>query len=309
MKINKFFIIFNNLYFDLNTEINLLLEKNFKLEKNDINIILNRNKNKKINLLSQSYNVPLNCFNFFIHFISEGYCYEKHIIFNKGPSILTLKATNPDNKLIRINIINLEKASERLLNMKKQLNFFNQFYKIFTATDPLDQNFINLLNKNSIKLNRGRKRYGEAGCALSHISIIKQFLESNEKYCIILEDDCQIVKRIPQRIIDYVKIFNETTDILYISNRVKCNKKGEIISGVGTEGYIIDRKGATKILDICQNIDCGIDLRYQSHFPFYYRKNHQKHGCNTILYGKKSSQNYVLHRDNGISYIENTYNL
>ena len=193
--------------------------------------------------------------------------------------------------------------------MKKQLNFFNQFYKIFTATDPFDQNFINLLNKNSIKLNSGRKRYGEAGCALSHISIIQQFLKSNEKYCIILEDDCQIVRRIPQRMIDYVKIFNETTDILYISNRVKCNKKGEIISGVGTEGYIIDRKGATKILEICQNIDCGIDLRYQSHFPFYYRKNHKKHGCDIILYGKKSTQTYVLHKDNGISYIEDTYNL
>ncbi len=61
---------------------------------------------------------------------------------------------------------------------------------------------------------------------------------------------------------------DEKTDILYITNRLKCNQKGEIISGVGTEGYIIDRKGGEKILKICQNIDCGIDLRYQSHFPF-----------------------------------------
>ena len=109
--------------------------------------------------------------------------------------------------------------------------------------------------------------------------------------------------------IDYATIFNEKTDILYISDRVKCNKNGEIISGVGTEGYIIDRKGAKKILKICQNIDCGIDLRYQSHFPFYYRKNHKKRDCDIILYAKKSNQNYVLHRDNGISYIENTYNI
>ena len=309
MKINNFFIIFNNLYFDLNNEIDFLLGKNLKLEKNDINTILNRNKNTKINILSQTYNVALNCFNFFMHFTSEGYCYEKHIIFNKESPILILKDINPDNKMIRINIINLKKASNRLINMKKQLDFFNQFYRIFTAIDPSDKNFINLLNKNSIKLNSGRKRYGEAGCALSHICIIKHFLESQEKYCIILEDDCQIVKRIPQKMIDYAKIFNEKTDILYISNRVKCNKNGEIISGVGTEGYIIDRKGGEKILRICENIDCGIDLRYQSHFPLYYRKNHKNNNYNIVLNGLKSSSVYVLHKDNGISYINNSYRL
>ena len=52
MKINKFFIIFNNLYFDCNSEIDFLLEKNFKLDKNDMNEVLNRNKNKKFNSLS-----------------------------------------------------------------------------------------------------------------------------------------------------------------------------------------------------------------------------------------------------------------
>ena len=309
MKINKFFIIFNNLYFDCNSEIDFLLEKNFKLDKNDINEVLNRNKNKKFNSLSNYYNVNLNCFNFFICFISKGYFYEKHIIINKASPILILKNDFLDDQLIKINVINLKIASERLINIKTQLDFFNQFYEIFTAVDPSDKNFVSLLKNNSIKLNNGRKRYGEAGCALSHISIIKKFLDSNEKYCIILEDDCKIIKRIPQKLNDYIKLFNNGLDILYISDRVKCNKIGQIISGVGTEGYVIDRKGGEKILRICDNIDCGIDLRYQSHFPLYYRKNHKNNNYNIVLNGLKSSSVYVLHKDNGISYINNSYRL
>ena len=203
----------------------------------------------------------------------------------------------------------MKKAVNRYNKIKNQLLFFNQFYKIFLALDPSDKDFLSSLKENNILLNNSRKKYGEAGCSLSHISIIKNFLNSDEKYCIIMEDDCKIIQRIPQKVLDYDKIFNMKVDILYLSNRVKCNKKGEIISGVGTESYVIDRKGAKKILKICDNIDCGIDLRYQSHFPNYFRKNHKHNNSDIILYGIKSNIPYVLHDDNGISYINNTHTI
>jgi GR25 family glycosyltransferase involved in LPS biosynthesis len=309
MRIEKIFIIFNHLYFDCSKENDFLLSKDFILNKEDINNIMNRNPMRKFGKINIFYNIPNNYINFFILINQDGYFYEiYHIIKDVFPCLIS-KNNFQLQKLVRINVINLKKAVNRYNKIKNQLLFFNQFYKIFLALDPSDKDFLSSLKENNILLNNSRKKYGEAGCSLSHISIIKNFLNSDEKYCIIMEDDCKIIQRIPQKVLYYDKIFNMKVDILYLSNRVKCNKKGEIISGVGTESYVIDRKGAKKILKICDNIDCGIDLRYQSHFPNYFRKNHKHNNSDIILYGIKSNIPYVLHDDNGISYINNTHTI
>ena len=243
----------------------------------------------------------------FVQFVLDDFHYEIHTIINKNSVKLMIdNSFCIDNRLIKINVINLKKCSKRLLTIRKQLDFFNQYYEIFNATEQNDKHFLTLLKQNNIVLNNSNRRYGEAGCALSHIEIIKQFLKSNDKYCIILEDDCQLIQRIPQQNENYIDFFNDKIDILYISGRVNCDKYGNIVSGVGTEGYIINRRGGEKILKICYNIDCGIDLRYQSHYPFYYRKHHKSKFHNIILNGFKSNLQYVLHKDDGESNIENT---
>ena len=307
MRIEKIFIIFNNLYFDCNKEIDFLISKNFMLSKEDINNIMNRNLMRKIKKINILYNIPNNFINFFILINFEGYIYEiRHVIKDLFPCLILINKFQL-HKLITINVINLKKAINRFNKIKSQLSFFNQDYKFFIALDPSDKDFLFFLRKNNILMNNSRKKYGEAGCCLSHISIIKYFLDSDEKYCIIMEDDCKIIRRIPQKIIDYDNIFNKDVDILYLSNRVFDNKKGEIVRGVGTECYVIDRKGGEKILKICENIDCGIDLRYQSHFPHYFRKNHKNNNSDIVLHGMKSNYTYVLHEDDGISYINNTH--
>ena len=310
MIIKNFFVVYNNLYFDCQDEIDFLIEKKMILSKVEMNLILNRNKKKSINYLNDFYNVHLNVLNVFVHFVLDNIHYEVLTIINKNS--LKLMIDNIfciDNRLIKINVINLKKCYKRLLKIRNQLDFFNQYYEIFNATDPNDKNFLTKLKENNILLNNSKRRYGEAGCALSHIEIIKQFLNSNEQYCIIIEDDCQLLRRIPQRIENYSNFFNNKIDVLYISDRIKCDKYGKIISGVGTEGYIINRIGGEKILKICYNIDCGIDLRYQSHYPFYYRKNHKSEYHNIILNGFKSNKQYVLHKDDGKSNIDNTYSI
>lgn len=309
MTINKIFIIFNNFIFECDKgDYFYFMTSNFKLNKGFMNDILNNSKKKIINTINKLYNLPCNCFNIFISYFQNNNYYEKYVIFHNSDILLLNNLFNENDKLIQINVINLPKAKERLINIEKQLEFYNLYYNIFVAIDPSESRFTHLLKYNNIILNNSKKRYGEASCALSHITIIKKFLSSNDEYCIILEDDCNIVKRIPQKVTEYHKIFNDNLDILYISDRIKCNKKGEIISGVGTEGYIINRRGGRKILKICDGIDCGIDLRYQSHYPFFHRKNHKNKKCsNIILNGFRSREVYVLHEDKGKSFIQNTY--
>ena len=154
MKIEKIFIVFNNLYFDCNGEISFLLNKNFILNKDDINSIMNRNPIKKIDSLSNLYNIVNNFFNFFILIYKDGNYYERYtIIKDIFPCNVLKKNFELKDKLIKINIINLKKAEKRLLIMENQLSILNQYYQIFTAVDPKNIMFLDFLRENNIILN------------------------------------------------------------------------------------------------------------------------------------------------------------
>ena len=105
MRIEKIFIIFNNLYFDCNKEIDFLISKNFMLSKEDINNIMNRNLMRKIKKINILYNIPNNFINFFILINFEGYIYEiRHVIKDLFPCLILINKFQL-HKLITINVI------------------------------------------------------------------------------------------------------------------------------------------------------------------------------------------------------------
>jgi len=212
-----------------------------------------------------------------------------------------------DNKynIIPINIINLPNAKIRLSKIINNLKAYQQTYHVFNAIHHTEPNFNNLLKLNKIILGKSHRKLGEAGCALSHITIIKNFIKnSSHYYCLILEDDAEIIRRIPQTTFQIDKIFPNDIDILYLTNRVQSDNKKNIISGVGTEGYIINKKGGQKLIEICEYIDCGIDLRFQSHYPYFKKKTQKSKISNLLIHAKKTESVYVIHKDYGISFIE-----
>jgi GR25 family glycosyltransferase involved in LPS biosynthesis len=128
------------------------------------------------------------------------------------------------------------------------------------------ENIVNELNKTNIdskKINRipgiYMKEFGILGCAKSHCLALEAFLKSssNNKYCIIFEDDFQFTQN--QLVVNELinKVFNEVKnfDVLMLSanilNGQSCeyNYLTKIIDAQTLSGYAVNRKFAAILLN------------------------------------------------------------
>ena len=176
----------------------------------------------------------------------------------------------------------------------------HQHINIFKAVDKQDnEKMVHLREYYNMKI-----KEGAAGCALSHILLIEKFISSNSKYQIVLEDDFKIVKELPKtnkeidEMIAQVNQTPEMVDILYLSERVNANNKYQVINGCGTEGYILTKHGAKKILAVLTNkCDYPIDIKIQGHFHLANENKWCQCGTihkNIVINAYKSKEPYVL---------------
>ena len=125
----------------------------------------------------------------------------------------------------------------------------------------------------------------EVACGLSHIQVWRNFLNSNNDYLVVFEDDVFIEH-------DFIDIINCLTtapnDYEFIKltgqhQRPKCKIKNigfkdyELyLNAYGTVDaacYLLNKKGAEKLLNYCQSLHMGIDIlidRSFSHGVKYY---------------------------------------
>jgi GR25 family glycosyltransferase involved in LPS biosynthesis len=182
----------------------------------------------------------------------------------KGVSMYeNLKNITNEKIDIKTVYINLEKNSDR----KKKIEDEAKFYKVKNIERF---NAINGYNIDDIKggkiqgiefsnnINCDEK--GGLGCTLSHLTVIKNFYDSDEEWILILEDDMdfiflpywdmclsEMIKKIPTDA--YFLYLTYTTDNFD-------NREGYILSveendDIGSSGaYLINRKGAKKLIDI-----------------------------------------------------------
>jgi GR25 family glycosyltransferase involved in LPS biosynthesis len=213
-------------------------------------------------------------------------------------NLMSVRKDNFENQ-VKIDIITLENDNKRL-NHVKDIIKKNKEIQIFPAVDKNNKERINqIFEKYQISMND--INFGVIGCYLSHFLLIDRFLNSEYKYQIILEDDLQIVKSLPKTINSIEHLFKqinknpEDVDILYLSNRVGCDKNYEVTGGCGTEGYVLTRHGAQKLYNIlknnCDSINkdkpnqhntCAIDMLIQSYFKLPKQNNWGKEMKGTV---------------------------
>ncbi len=205
-----------------------------------------------------------------------------------------------------IYVINLKRAPERLLRLEQQ---FAKSGNTFTCVEAVDYKnnvgFENLRKTMSVYLQRGH-----AGCALSHILLLQQFIrDENSPYCIVLEDDAELLRKLPSsdsEISNVIRSVKHGLDMLYLTSSVSYDSEHRVIAGSGTYGYIITRKGAAKVLTITRHLSVPIDLRLIAHSPVCdcYKPQHL---CPTHpeleLESYASKTPYVAHKDCGFSYV------
>jgi len=91
-------------------------------------------------------------------------------------------------------IINLKTRPEKRAYMEKQLQGQNIKYEFFSAEKHKDP---------------------KRGCLESHISVIKNAIKNNEKYILIMEDDCKYIKGF-----GYMEKLPDNWDMIYLGGTV-----------------------------------------------------------------------------------------
>jgi len=158
---------------------------------------------------------------------------------------------------IPIYYINLNRSLDRKTKIEQTFLENNLKFKRVEGVDGKELNIEELKKEYNInpKLN-----VGEIGCALSHMKIIKEVLNDELEYALIMEDDCNFdyVKYKKMKLTDIMKInndwdiiqlamINDKNTFTKISNTNQILEKSNFVVA-GAMGYLINKKGIQKIL-------------------------------------------------------------
>lgn len=126
-----------------------------------------------------------------------------------------------------------------------------------------------------------------AACGVSHIRLLREVVSSDTRWAVILEDDAVPLRRIPAEIGAWHLPVDADIVMLNDRSRIGCFEMtthpfsyGQVVGGAGTEGYLISRRGARKLLRILDPLKDPLDFQIYAHFtsiqsndepPFFWR--------------------------------------
>lgn len=210
---------------------------------------------------------------------------------------------------MRIILINLARAAERLAKMDKQFTALGLAYERLEATDGG-----NLTRDDRLLVdNEKRKWYteyplsdNEVGCWLSHRHALLGLIESGDDMAVVVEDDAELLP-------DFAKLLQAVSenppqfDFIFLHRKFKAGEKffpvKDLIPGLrlgvvgyahmGAIAYIVSREGAQKF------------VRHAPRFVHAVDKTMHRYWSNGLrIYGLERP--VVITNDHGHSYIEET---
>lgn len=184
---------------------------------------------------------------------------------------------------IPIYVINLKKDIEKKLHMQalcEQHLLECHFVDAVYGKNLTEDNIAQVYSKKKAIHEFGRElTKGEIGCALSHLSVYKEIVDKNIGMAIIFEDDIVIQDGFLE-LINSVNFFPKNWECILLGHyrfsfrkletassywkRVRINEKYEAVRlmehAYGTHGYLINRKGAIKLIDAMSMLSKPIDV-------------------------------------------------
>lgn len=191
-----------------------------------------------------------------------------------------MEDTSIDFKNMPVYVINLDRRSDRWEIFAKQ-PVVKDFLGLerFSATDGklLDEvhdSRISMHTRENIRRNIRRSHYeintvGACGASFSHIGCWKKFLETEEPYCMIVEDDCLMTKEVFEDAKVLAKRIPKNFDIWILgyhrlSGLGKSYAPGSpwllVDRFTGAHCYILTRKAAECLLKECFPIENHIEF-------------------------------------------------
>ncbi len=177
-------------------------------------------------------------------------------------------------------LVNLENRRDRWEALQEEIEDFQHFkVERFNAVDgnrlQKNANLSRLFDGNDYNMRRGM-----VGCALSHLQIMIRFLETDKKYCLVLEDDITFADNFEGKLTWARSILPEDFGLLYLGYhsrdaRAPFDAYPTVHSWTveeclkdslgGTFGYLISRLGCEEILSFIDDhgMTNGIDTMQQ----------------------------------------------
>ncbi len=188
-------------------------------------------------------------------------------------------------------LINLDRAKERFLAVDEQFQQAGVSYERFSAVDA------RFLDQEKYQINNQYTRDfipGEIGCYLSHIKVLRKFLESDNQFAVIVEDDAKLAsdyKAILEKALstyqdlpandqwDVLKLFNGKRRNIFVKKLDEKHFIGSCGSSIPitTLAAVWTRKGAEKFLNkvgkdspiIKRPIDCELQFPWEYDLVIY----------------------------------------
>ena len=187
---------------------------------------------------------------------------------------------------IPIYVINVWWASERLRRFDAN---HGGFHLPYSRWEGIDKNSFPTDAKGWVRVRAGetivdgigaipgRYKPGKLANFANHLSILREVVESRYSAAIIMEDDGQLERQVPLRLEEWE--LPDDTDIVFLNDRVSADNQNTvkktregtlhpITGGCGTDGYLVTRQGAEKLVEILDPVgsgNCCTDLVILAH--------------------------------------------
>jgi glycosyl transferase family 25 len=182
---------------------------------------------------------------------------------------------------MKIYYINLDRSEDRKQSLESICSSQNIVSERITAIDGKkldinDKKYEKAIHKIKWWFEKNNlSNIGHFGCYLSHMKTYETFLQSNSEYCLILEDDIELLTNdLKSEIIKNMNNLPEDWNILLLGYEIDARKKNvkngnkntklkngllNITYFVGLHAYIINRKTAKILLENLQTLDWILD--------------------------------------------------
>ena len=222
----------------------------------------------------------------------------------------------------KVYIINLKQSRERKDSILKEID--RQNIKNFEIIEAVDGNKLkkeelnHFIFKNKKNYNPWSPKltYSQIGCALSHIKIYKEFVNSNYKYALILEDDAifldNFTTNLQKFILENLK-FKKQILLLselkeFLKTPIDATEKYKVVrvtNAFFTHSYFINKEAARSLIEfnypiktwadnfVLFKIYCGIEL---TGLNPYLLDQDKKNFNSTIELQRKFSKKFLLKR-------------
>jgi glycosyl transferase family 25 len=191
---------------------------------------------------------------------------------------------------MKIIVINLEDSKDRLQKITNNLNQLELPFERFNAISGVNLSDDQIENRTTFLCRNILCNYGIIGCALSHITLWKDFMKTKDEYICVIEDDAEFNDNFPVLLknVDYIykQLEFDMLSLHCIGLTFSFSKEIKIenytfnkpLFPLTTTCYLLSKKGAKKLLKNFEKAEYNIDFMiawrnlFSNNLDYYYLK-------------------------------------